>query len=75
MRRIVGFSLAVALAFTSLTAPPRANAQLAIGISVDVMPPPLPVYVQPPIPAPAGQFDCGRGWRLEPACHRRIFVE
>jgi hypothetical protein len=54
MRRIVGVSLAVALAFTCLTPPPHAYAQIGIGvsISVDVVPPPLPVYVQPPIPAP-----------------------
>ena len=29
-----------------------AHAQVAIGISVDIEPPPLPVYDQPPIPAP-----------------------
>jgi YXWGXW repeat-containing protein len=27
-----------------------ARAQIAIGISIDVAPPPLPVYDQPPIP-------------------------
>ncbi|MBV8701899.1 MAG: YXWGXW repeat-containing protein [Bradyrhizobium sp.] len=52
MRRIVGVSLAAALAFTGLTSPPPASAQLAVSISVDTVPPPLPVYVQPPIPAP-----------------------
>jgi hypothetical protein len=30
---------------------PPARAQIAVGISVDIAPPPLPVYDQPPIPA------------------------
>jgi hypothetical protein len=36
-----------------LTAPlPAAHAQLGIGLSITIMPPALPIYVQPPIPAP-----------------------
>ncbi len=29
-----------------------AHAQIAVGLSVNIAPPPLPVYVQPPLPAP-----------------------
>ena len=41
---ILGLTMAVP-AFT-----PAAHAQVAVGISVDLAPPPIPVYVQPPIP-------------------------
>lgn len=52
MRRIAAFSLAFALATTCLSHAPPALAQIDVSISVDVEPPPLPVYVQPPIPGP-----------------------
>jgi hypothetical protein len=47
-------TLALAISFVvgSLLAIDSAPAQIAIGISVNVAPPPLPVYVQPPIPSP-----------------------
>ena len=44
--------LSFALAAAALTAVPTASfAQFAISISVHTAPPPLPVYVQPPLPA------------------------
>jgi hypothetical protein len=43
--------LAVAAPMIVITATP-ASAQLAIGVSVRIAPPALPVYVQPPLPAP-----------------------
>ena len=45
-------TLAFSLVVCSLLAFSAAQAQVTIGISVDVEPPPLPVYDQPPIPAP-----------------------
>ena len=42
-----------ALALAALTAlPTLASAGVFIGVSVDIAPPPLPVYVQPPCPQP-----------------------
>ena len=46
------FALAFSLVICSLFAVSPGHAQISIGISVDVEPPPLPVYDQPPIPAP-----------------------
>jgi hypothetical protein len=45
-------ALGAVLTVTSapLSEPPRA--QIAVGVSIRVAPPPLPVYVQPPIPGP-----------------------
>jgi hypothetical protein len=43
-------TLMVSLVVCCLFAFPSARGQVAIGISVDVAPPPLPVYDQPPIP-------------------------
>ncbi len=45
-------TLAFSLVVCSLLAFSAAQAQVAIGISVDIEPPPLPVYDQPPIPEP-----------------------
>ena len=45
-------ALAISFAVGSLLAVAPAPAQIAIGISVNVAPPALPVYVQPPIPSP-----------------------
>ena len=72
IRRII---LAAALAVPVATLPlaqPAAQAQIAvgIGISVHVPPPALPVYVQPPLPAPGylwtpgywGYGDAGYYW-------------
>ena len=47
-------SLALAAFFGACLWPaiPTAHAQVSIGISINIEPPPLPVYEQPPIPAP-----------------------
>ena len=45
-------TLALSLVVCSLFPFAPTHAQVAIGISVDIEPPPLPVYDQPPIPAP-----------------------
>jgi hypothetical protein len=52
MYMIRTLALAFYLVVCSLFAFSPAHAQVAIGFSVDVAPPPLPVYDQPPIPAP-----------------------
>ena len=52
MRVIRTVALAVSFAICSLLAFSPARAQVEIAISVDVEPPPLPVYDQPPIPEP-----------------------
>ena len=52
MRVIRTLTLAFSLVVCSLLAFSAAQAQETVGISVDVEPPPLPVYDQPPIPAP-----------------------
>ena len=49
--RAIG-TLMLSLLVCCLFAFPPARAQIAIGISIDVAPPPLPVYDQPPIPEP-----------------------
>ena len=49
---ICTLALAISFAVGSLLAVAPAPAQIAIGISVNVAPPALPVYVQPPIPSP-----------------------
>jgi hypothetical protein len=52
MRVIRTLTLAFSLVICSLLAFSPAHAQVGIDISVDVEPPPLPVYDQPAIPAP-----------------------
>ena len=53
MRAIRVLTVALFLAACcSLYAFSAAHAQVTLGISVDIEPPPLPVYDQPPIPAP-----------------------
>ena len=49
--RAIG-TLILSLLICCLFAFSPARAQIAIGISIDVAPPPLPVYDQPPIPEP-----------------------
>lgn len=46
--RWIGVSLATCLTMTSGTG----SAQISIGVSVRLAPPPLPVYAQPPLPGP-----------------------
>ncbi len=50
LRSVIPLSIAL-MAATAITPPPAA-AQIGIGISVRIAPPALPIYVQPPIPAP-----------------------
>ncbi|HEY2528334.1 MAG TPA: hypothetical protein VGJ20_10365 [Xanthobacteraceae bacterium] len=53
MRLTCALALAVPLSVCPLlSALSSAHAQLVVGISVSIVPPALPVYVQPPIPAP-----------------------
>jgi len=52
MRVIRALTLAFSLGICFLGALAPAHAQVTIAISVDVEPPPLPVYDQPPIPSP-----------------------
>jgi hypothetical protein len=52
MRVFRALTFAFSLSICSLWALTPAFAQLIVAISVDVAPPPLPVYVQPLIPAP-----------------------
>jgi len=54
----------LALAALSVSSPSRA--EIAVGISVTVAPPALPVYVQPPIPAPGYIWTPGY-WAYGPA--------
>src|SRR5712692_2358671 len=51
MRVFRALTFAFSFSICSLWALTPAFAQLIVAISVDVAPPPLPVYVQPPIPA------------------------
>lgn len=51
MRLICSLVLAIGLGACVLTALHPAHAQVSIGISIDVEPPPLPIYAQPVIPA------------------------
>jgi hypothetical protein len=46
---ILGLTIAAPAATMPFT---HATAQIAVGVSVRIAPPPLPVYVQPPLPAP-----------------------
>ena len=52
MRLIRVLPMLAAFAVASISvAPTTTHAQVAVGVSVTIAPPPLPVYVQPPIPA------------------------
>jgi WXXGXW repeat (2 copies) len=52
MHVVRSFTLALVLGACLWAAIPVSHAQVSIGISIDVEPPPLPVYDQPIIPAP-----------------------
>ena len=54
------------LAFSAISAPSVAPAQIAVGLSITLAPPPLPVYVQPPLPAPGYIWTPGY-WAYGPA--------
>jgi hypothetical protein len=57
--------LAAALVLGPLVLPPASQAQVAVGISVRIGPPPLPVYVQPPCPV-AGYMWIPGYWAYGP---------
>jgi hypothetical protein len=65
MRRIRAL-VPLLLAFAILTAPAVSHAQVAVGISVRIAPPALPVYVQPPLPGPGYIWTPGY-WAYGPA--------
>lgn len=50
---------------TAIVAPSQAKAQVFVGISVRLAPPPLPIYDQPPIPAPDYLWTPGY-WAWDP---------
>jgi len=52
-------ALVLGLCMGATAAPMAAQAQVSVGISVGIAPPPLPVYVQPPIPAPGYMWTPG----------------
>ena len=52
MQVIGSLALAAFLGACLCPAIPTAHAQVSVGISINIEPPPLPVYEQPPIPAP-----------------------
>src|SRR6478752_3603335 len=52
MRIVRTLALTILLAASLCPAIPAANAQVSIGISINIEPPPLPVYDQPIIPGP-----------------------
>jgi hypothetical protein len=52
-RTVIGFArISFLLLFAAFAGVSKAPAQIAVGISITVAPPVLPVYDQPPIPAP-----------------------
>jgi hypothetical protein len=52
MRIVRTLALTILLGASLCPAIPAANAQVSIGISINIEPPPLPVYDQPVIPGP-----------------------
>ncbi len=52
MRRLFAILIALALVGTALSVPMRASADVAVGVSVNIGPPPLPYYPQPFCPGP-----------------------
>ncbi len=51
-KHLRSFAVAAALAVPLAMLPQQAHAAIGVVISVGIAPPPLPVYVQPPLPAP-----------------------
>src|SRR6185437_4007445 len=62
--RICMLTLAPTFA-TALLAPAPAAAQVSLGVSINIAPPLLPVYVQPPLPAPGYIWTPGY-WAWDP---------
>ncbi len=63
--RLFACSMAFLLAAAVLTVPATSSAQVSVGISVTIAPPALPVYVQPPCPAPGFIWTPGY-WAWDP---------
>ena len=63
--------LGLTLAAPTISTPASAQVSVGIGISVPIAPPPIPVYAQPPIPAPGylwtpGYWAYGDGYYWVP---------
>jgi hypothetical protein len=54
------------LAFATLAPPSVSSAQVGVGLSITLAPPPIPVYAQPPLPAPGYLWTPGY-WAYGPA--------
>jgi hypothetical protein len=54
------------IAASMLALPPAATAAVSVGISIDMAPPPLPVYAQPVVPGPGYLWSPGY-WAWAPA--------
>jgi hypothetical protein len=65
-RTLTPLLFALPLAIAGAAAPRPADAQVAASLSITVAPPALPVYVQPPIPAPGYMWTPGY-WAWGPA--------
>jgi hypothetical protein len=57
--RCLHFVIPLAVALGASVAPLPAAAQIGLALSVSIAPPPLPVYEQPPLPAPGYIFTPG----------------
>jgi WXXGXW repeat (2 copies) len=64
LSKLLGFALLAALFVLTLPAP--SSAQIAVGVSIHIGPPALPVYVQPPCPV-AGYMWAPGYWAYGPA--------
>jgi hypothetical protein len=58
MRAVRSF-VATLLALGLLAVVPAARAEVAVGVSINVAPPPIPVYAQPPLPGPGYMWTPG----------------
>jgi WXXGXW repeat (2 copies) len=53
------FAFALLLALGLVAAAPAARAQVAVGVSINIAPPLIPVYAQPPLPGPGYMWTPG----------------
>ena len=66
-------AIAAALSSLALAATPLAHAQVSIGVGINIAPPPLPYYVQPPIPGDGYIWTPGY-WSWDPAAGDYVWV-
>ncbi len=66
MTRTVKFAAIFFVLIATLMLPSTSQAQIAVGVSIHIGPPALPVYVQPPCPAPGYIWTPGY-WAYGPA--------